>query len=111
MFIPDIDKWQKWDRDIRQMVKSHDDLFIDGTFYKNGEIPGRNMSEIPHPFIEETMALLETLPPSEKSKVWFIHMNHTNPALLHLHKIGPAISQQFHDINKRLEYLRSLVKQ
>jgi pyrroloquinoline quinone biosynthesis protein B len=83
IFIPDIDKWTSWDHDISQLVKENDFLFLDGTFYKNGEIPGRNMSEIPHPFIEETMALLETLPGMEKSKVWFIHMNHTNPALLH----------------------------
>ena len=55
LFIPDIDKWQKWDRDIRQLVKSHDYLFIDGTFYKDGELPGRNMSEVPHPFIQESM--------------------------------------------------------
>ena len=83
IFIPDIDKWSSWNQDLSRVIKENDLLFLDGTFYKNGEIPGRNMSEIPHPFIEETMALLETLSPSEKSKVWFIHMNHTNPALLH----------------------------
>ena len=81
LFIPDIDKWQKWDRDIRQMVKSHDDLFIDGTFYKDGELPGRNMSEVPHPFVQESMELFKDLTSTEKQKIWFIHFNHTNPLI------------------------------
>jgi pyrroloquinoline quinone biosynthesis protein B len=55
--------------------------YVDGTFYAEGEIPGRNMAEIPHPFIVETMQHLATLPLVEKNKVRFIHLNHTNPAL------------------------------
>ena len=54
---------------------------IDGTFFGDGELPGRNMSEIPHPFIEESLTRLGRLAPAEKKKVYFIHMNHTNPAL------------------------------
>ena len=81
LFIPDIDKWQKWDRDIRQLVKSHDYLFIDGTFYKDGEVPGRNMSEVPHPFVQESMELFKDLTSAEKQKIWFIHFNHTNPLI------------------------------
>jgi pyrroloquinoline quinone biosynthesis protein B len=79
-FIPDIDKWSQWDRSLSEELKN-DFLFIDGTFYANGEIPGRDMSEIPHPFIEETMALLKNEPDSLKSKLHFIHFNHTNPVL------------------------------
>ena len=81
LFIPDIDKWQKWDRDIRQLAKSHDYLFIDGTFYKDGELPGRNMSEVPHPFVQESMELFKDLSSAEKQKIWFIHFNHTNPLI------------------------------
>jgi pyrroloquinoline quinone biosynthesis protein B len=66
LFIPDIDKWQKWDRDIRQLAKSHDYLFIDGTFYKDGELPGRNMSEVPHPFVQESMELFKGMFSNEK---------------------------------------------
>ncbi len=40
-----------------------------------------NMAEIPHPFIVEAMQRLAALPAAEKSKVRFIHLNHTNPAL------------------------------
>jgi pyrroloquinoline quinone biosynthesis protein B len=56
-------------------------LFLDGTFYSDKELPGRNMAEIPHPFILESMALFKDLPKTEKEKIWFIHFNHTNPLL------------------------------
>jgi pyrroloquinoline quinone biosynthesis protein B len=78
LFIPDIDKWQKWEKDIKQMVKQHDYLFLDGTFYKDGELPGRNMSEVPHPFVQESIELFKDISAAEKRKIWFIHFNHTN---------------------------------
>ena len=81
LFIPDIDKWQKWDRDIKLMVKPYDYLILDGTFYKDGELPGRNMSEVPHPFIQESIGLFSDLSLAEKNKIWFIHFNHTNPLI------------------------------
>jgi pyrroloquinoline quinone biosynthesis protein B len=82
IFIPDIDKWQKWDQDIVKTVQQNDLVFIDGTFFKDGELSGVKMAEVPHPFMEETMSLLSALPDKDKEKVHFIHMNHTNPALI-----------------------------
>ena len=81
LFIPDIDKWEKWEINIIDLIKEVDYAFLDGTFYKNGEL-NRDMSEIPHPFIEESMGLLSTLSTKDKSKVNFIHFNHTNPLLI-----------------------------
>lgn len=81
LFIPDIDKWEKWDRDIINEIKSVDVALLDGSFYQNGEIPGRDMSMIPHPFIEESMALFDGLDENERAKIHFIHFNHTNPVL------------------------------
>ena len=81
LFIPDIDKWQKWDKDIKQLIKQYNYLFLDGTFYKEDELPGRNMSEVPHPFIQESVVLFSDLSLTEKQKIWFIHFNHTNPLL------------------------------
>lgn len=80
LFIPDIDKWEKWDRDIRAEIRDCDLAYLDATFYKNGELQ-RDMSEIPHPFIEESMRLFDSLPVADKAKVHFIHFNHTNPML------------------------------
>lgn len=78
LFIPDIDKWQKWDHDIKKQVQQHDYVIIDGSFYQEGELPGRNMAEIPHPFVTESMQLFKDLKADEKQKIWFIHFNHTN---------------------------------
>ena len=81
LFIPDIDKWQKWETDIFSEIKQVDYAFLDATFYDAKEINNRDISEIPHPFVIESMELFKDLPPSEKEKVHFIHFNHTNPLL------------------------------
>lgn len=78
VFIPDIDKWQKWSEKLEDVVKSNDYVLIDGTFYADGEI-NRPMSEVPHPFVSETVELLKNLPSGDKNKVHFIHFNHSNP--------------------------------
>jgi len=80
LFIPDIDKWQKWDKNLVESIKNVDYALLDGTFYQDGEI-NRPMSEVPHPFVIETISLLKNEPKYEKSKVHFIHLNHTNPIL------------------------------
>ncbi|MBT8083716.1 MAG: pyrroloquinoline quinone biosynthesis protein PqqB [Gammaproteobacteria bacterium] len=81
IFIPDINKWHEWETDLADAVKEVDYAFLDATFYDDGELPGRDMSKVPHPFVAETMKTLEHLSDSEKNKVWFIHLNHTNPLL------------------------------
>ena len=80
-FIPDIDKWEKWHGSIFQLVLNTDILLLDGTFYSQNEIPHRNMGEIPHPFIIESMEALSELNSENRSKVHFIHFNHSNPAI------------------------------
>ena len=82
LFIPDIDKWEKWERSIAEEINKVDLAFLDATFYDGNELPNRNMSEIPHPFVVESMDLFDALPDSEREKVMFIHFNHTNPLLL-----------------------------
>ncbi|MCG8414847.1 MAG: MBL fold metallo-hydrolase [Pseudomonadales bacterium] len=81
LFIPDINKWEDWDTDIAQLVTEVDYALLDATFYADGELGNRDMSQIPHPFATESMALFENLSAADKSKVWFIHFNHTNPLL------------------------------
>ncbi len=82
LFIPDIDKWPLWEKDIRAEVARVDVALLDATFYQEGELPNRNMSEIPHPFVAETITLFSPLPAAEKRKIKFIHFNHTNPLIL-----------------------------
>jgi len=81
LFIPDIDKWSKWSENIVEKIMQVDHAFLDGTFYRNGEIWGRDMAQIPHPFITESMQEFENLSKIEKQKIQFIHLNHTNPLL------------------------------
>ena len=81
IFIPDIDKWEKWDKDIVNIASENDYALIDGSFYTANELPGRDISEIPHPFIIESMAKFKSLSNNDKFKIHFIHLNHTNPAL------------------------------
>jgi len=82
LFIPDIDKWQRWKTDVRQKIKQVDYALLDATFFAAGEIKNRDMSEIPHPFVAESMAFFSGLSLADKNKVIFIHFNHTNPLLI-----------------------------
>ncbi len=61
LYIPDINKWQTWDRDINSIINSVDYALIDGTFFKAGEIKNRPIAEIPHPFVSESMELFKNL--------------------------------------------------
>ena len=81
IYIPDIDSWEDWEMDIKEVIKENQILFIDGTFYHDDEIQGRNLNEIPHPRIIDTMDLLKNLNDEDRSKVYFTHLNHTNNAL------------------------------
>ena len=80
VFIPDIDKWTKWPQNLVELIKRVDYALLDATFYRDGEL-ARPMAEVPHPFVEETIKLLQNLPAAERAKVYFIHFNHTNPLL------------------------------
>ena len=93
LFIPDIDKWSAWEVDILKEVAKVDYAFIDATFYAEGEIP-RPMSEVPHPFIEETVALFAKADTATKSKIVFIHFNHSNPLIDEQHPKRLALEKE-----------------
>jgi pyrroloquinoline quinone biosynthesis protein B len=81
LFIPDINKWEKWDKNIINVVQSVDIAFLDATFYYENELPGKRMGEVPHPFVVETMSMFDSTDKMTRSKIHFIHLNHTNPLL------------------------------
>lgn len=76
IFIPDIDRWEKWDRSIRDLASTVDLAFVDGTFASPTEV-NRNLDEIPHPMMFRTRELLQGV----RAKLWFIHINHSNAEL------------------------------
>ncbi len=81
LFIPDIDKWSKWQEKISAQISEVDYAFLDGSFFDGEELNYRDISEIPHPFLIESMKEFKNLSVVEKSKIYFIHFNHTNPVL------------------------------
>ena len=81
LFIPDIDKWYLWEKSILDEIKQVDYAIIDATFYDSKEVNYRDISEIPHPFVTESMDLFNSIDIKEKNKIYFIHLNHTNPLI------------------------------
>jgi len=81
LWLPDIDKWERWSTPIESVIAQVDVAYLDGTFFSIDELPGRNMSEIPHPLIVESMARFASLTEKERAKIRFVHLNQSNPAL------------------------------
>jgi len=83
IYLPDIDSWEKWDETgtkLEDVIAANDYLFLDATFYSGDELPGRDMSKIPHPTITHTIERLQPLSPNARAKIHFTHLNHSNPA-------------------------------
>ncbi len=81
LWLPDIDKWEKWDRRIEDIARDASlTAYLDGTFFSANEIPGRSIADIPHPLVPETVARLsgEGRP---AARISFVHFNHTNRLL------------------------------
>ena len=79
LWLPDIDKWEKWSTPLESVLARVDVAYLDGTFYDARELPGRDLREIPHPLMTETLSRLAASP--MLAKVRFIHLNQSNPLL------------------------------
>lgn len=106
IYIPDIDKWEKWETKIEELIEACDRAYLDGSFYLNDEVQGRDMSTFPHPFIVESMARFAELPQEEKQKVTFIHFNHTNPVLREQSERAQQVEKQGYRIAKEGEIFK-----
>jgi pyrroloquinoline quinone biosynthesis protein B len=90
LFIPDINKWETWEKNIIEEVKKVDYAFLDASFFQDGELD-RDMSKIPHPFTTQTTTLFENESLETKNKIYFIHFNHTNPAILENNRLKDSL--------------------
>lgn len=81
LWLPDIDGWGAWDRSLVDVVSEVDLAFVDGTFFDDGELE-RDMSMIPHPRIVDTIERMSSGAPHLADRIRFVHLNHTNPALV-----------------------------
>ena len=87
LFLPDHDNWIETlemheCNTIREwfLKLKIDYALIDGTFWDKNELGGRDMTEIPHPTIVETLNRLGKRVKNDV-EIFFFHLNHTNPAL------------------------------
>ncbi len=76
-YCPDIDHWRAFQPDLRAWLQrvGVDIALLDATFFSPDELPGRDLTQIPHPLARDTAALLA----DGDIEVAFIHLNHTNP--------------------------------
>ena len=58
-----------------------DVAYLDGTFHDGREVPGRDLSEIPHPPVVTTMQRLVERARQRPGSVRFLHFSHTHPLL------------------------------
>jgi pyrroloquinoline quinone biosynthesis protein B len=80
LYLPDIDAWERMDPPIEARLAAVDVALVDATFFDGGELPGRDLAAIPHPFVVHSLARFAPLPAEERAKVRFTHLNHSNPA-------------------------------
>ncbi|MBM3129897.1 MAG: pyrroloquinoline quinone biosynthesis protein PqqB [Chloroflexi bacterium] len=74
-FCPDIDRWSRCEFDVRDFLDGVDIALLDATFFDQGELPGRDMSQVPHPLVRDSVEFLRGIP----AEICFVHLNHTNP--------------------------------
>lgn len=76
LYLPDIDDWDSWDRDISEVVASVDVALLDGTFWEPFDRPG-----VPHPPIRTSLDRLGALARDGRTRIAFTHLNHSNPVV------------------------------
>ena len=81
LFVPDVDGWDRHPGLLERLLEGVTVAYVDATFYDGSELPGRDLTKIPHPMMTRTMDLLADRVRREPGSVRFIHLNHTNPAL------------------------------
>jgi len=74
LYLPDADAFPD---DVARRIGAVDVALVDGTFWSPEEVGHRDVKDIPHPFVEESLGRLE----GARGDVYFTHLNHTNPLL------------------------------
>lgn len=84
LYLPDIDGWppaEAMGLTLPGLLATVDRAYVDATFFDGADLPGRDMSQVPHPTAVDTLARAAALPPAERAKLRLTHLNHTNPLL------------------------------
>lgn len=81
IYVPDTDSWDGWENPIEAHISSCDVALVDGAFFDAEELPDRNLSEIAHPLVTDSLKRFSSLAETDRTKIRFTHLNHTNPLL------------------------------
>jgi len=106
LFLPDLDRWEQWDRSLLDVARDFDYLFLDGTFFSADELTarGRDYSQVPHPLIRDTMDRLQPAVDAGHNGIYFFHLNHTNPLLtVHSPEMRTLLERGFHVASEGME--------
>ncbi len=76
LYLPDIDGWEQWG-EAEQVLARHRICLLDATFYDPAELPGRDISHISHPFVDDTVTRFSHL--AADRRMILTHLNHSNP--------------------------------
>ena len=79
-----------WPEPVVERVGEVDVALLDGSFYSSDELPGREIEEIRHPLIVDSMDLFQHIVEADNTRVLFSHLNHSNPALV---PEGPELAE------------------
>nr|ADD93106.1 hypothetical protein [uncultured archaeon MedDCM-OCT-S05-C418] len=85
LFLTDHDTWNETlavhnCSSIRELLSklNVDIALVDGTFWSEDELPGRNQAQVPHPPVLQTLQMLGEKKQGDPNII-FTHLNHTNP--------------------------------
>ena len=85
LYLPDHDSWAETleihgATSIREWLQNLriDIALLDGTFWSDQELTGRDQAEVPHPTVSGSLARLGDREENDP-RIIFIHLNHTNP--------------------------------
>ncbi len=81
IYVPDTDSWDGWETPVETHIAGSHAALIDGAFFDAKELPDRDMSEVAHPLVADSLLRFSALSDLDRIKVRFTHLNHTNPLL------------------------------
>jgi pyrroloquinoline quinone biosynthesis protein B len=83
LYVPDTDSWSTWEVPLPMLLrrKRIDVALLDGTFHGSAELPDRDVRKIGHPLMTDTASLLGDAVRGGALRVYFTHLNHSNPVL------------------------------
>jgi pyrroloquinoline quinone biosynthesis protein B len=76
LYLPDIDSWEDWPV-ADEVITGHSTVLLDATFWSVDELPHRDIKEIKHPLVPDTLQRFGHLVGG--TRLILTHLNHTNP--------------------------------